>query len=61
MAPLDKSVFGSLKYAMEDVWRRNKENKKVAVDILSRFNVYLAERQSMNKSARDFARTILRK
>ena len=59
VAPLDKSVFGSLNYAMEDVWRRNKENKKVAVDILSQFNVCLAERQSMNKSAKDFARTIL--
>jgi len=59
VAPLDKSVFGSLNYAMEDVWRRNKENEKVAVDILSRFSVCLAERQSMNKSAKDFARTIL--
>ncbi|HCH57846.1 MAG TPA: hypothetical protein DEV64_12230 [Rhodospirillaceae bacterium] len=59
MAPLDKSVFGSLNYAMEDVWWRNKENKKVAVDILSRFNVCLAERQSMNTLAKDFARTIL--
>ena len=61
MAPLDKSVFGSLNYAMEDVWRRNKENKKVAVDILSRFNVCLAERQSMNTLAKGFARMIRRK
>ena len=61
MVPLDKSVFGSLNYAMEDVWRRNKENKKVEVDILSRFNVCWVERQSMNTLARDFARMILRK
>ena len=61
VAPLDKSVFGSLNYAMEDIWRRNKENKKVAVDILSRFNVCWAERQSMNTLAKDFARMILRK
>jgi len=46
---------------MEDVWQRNKENKKVAVDILSRFNVCWAERQSMNTLVRDFARMILRK
>ena len=61
VVPLDKSVFGSLNYAMEDVWRRNKENKKVAVDILSQLNVCWAERQSMNTLVRDFARMILRK